>query len=197
MIADYFRKLNCVLNFSDMYRFWSAAVLVLFWGQAHAGHILKIHGNGFSFLITEPDGWVIDVESAAQIANFVMHEQGTTWRQATVMVFGRLMEKEKNENLQSFMKLDVDQFEENCPGFEVKDVPLNIPSEPKFLAKAYNCPGARREVTAFAEVDNLFAVFILTAKKKELIDKSLPAFSQMLSSFRWLGRTSWRTPRPR
>ena len=55
---------------------------------------LKIYGKGFSFFITEPDGWIIDARSAAQLANFVMYVDGSNWRETEVLAFGRLVERE-------------------------------------------------------------------------------------------------------
>ena len=71
-------------------------------GQLEAAKTLKIYGRSFSALVTEPEGWTIDVRSAIQIANLVMHKKGTSWREAEVVVFVRFIERAADENVGNY-----------------------------------------------------------------------------------------------
>lgn len=172
-----------------------AVVVVLALGsQLQAGRTLKILGAGFSFLITEPEGWTIDIRSAAQIANLVMYKTGTTWREADVVVFARFIERAKKETLTDFVQLDINQFKENCPSSEIKDLNLKAVKHEKFLTKAYNCQGGRNKIVAFTKLPKSFGVFVLSSKNDRAVSDALLPFEQMLSSFQWLGETEGRAP---
>lgn len=162
-------------------------------GPLQAGRALKIYGNGFAFLVTEPEGWTIDVESAAQIANLVMYESGKTWREAEVVVFVRFVDRTRNETLEEFVKLDGSEFEQTCPFYEAEEIRLELQGQPQqFVTKAYHCPGYKEQVVAFTELPGRFGVFLLSAKKKEAVSAGLEPFKELLSSFQWLGDTGWR-----
>lgn len=167
-------------------------LLLTVFTQLQGATLRRVYGHGFSFLIAEPEGWIVDNESAIQIANFVMYPQGMTWRQAEVIVLGRFVEKQKSETLQKFIEGEVDHIEENCPFLEIKDSTLELAGDYKFVVKSQNCPGQRHEVVAFTELPDYFGVFILSAKRKGLIEDALPPYREMLESLQWLGRTRWR-----
>lgn len=150
-----------------------------------ASKTLRLYGHGFSFVVAEPEGWVVDLESAAQIANFVLSRQGVNWREAETVIFARFVQKQRDEDLERFVKQDVDHFEENCPLFEIEDVKLKIDSPLKYSVKSYNCPGARHEIVAVTEVPSHFVVWILSARHKDSVSPDLPAFQELLSAFRW------------
>lgn len=169
-----------------------ASLFCCFLGTLQAGQTLRIFGNGFSFLVTEPEGWVIDVESAAQLANFVAHEKGKTWREAELVIFARFIDKAPQETLGNFVNLDVDRFEEACPFFEIRDLALQVSGAQKFQAREYTCPGYRSEVVAFTEVPGRFAVFVLSAKRREPLAAGLTPFQDLVSSFQWLDDPGWK-----
>ena len=158
--------------------------------QLQAGRTLKIFGRSFSFVVTEPAGWMIDVHSAAQIANLVMCKKGEMWREADVVVFARFIEKGREETLADFVKLDGKQFRTNCPSSEMRNLSLNLAKQPPYLTKAYGCPGGKTEVVAFTELPEFFGVFVLSSRNDTMSREALPDFEQLLSSFRWLGRTA-------
>ena len=151
-----------------------------------AGKKLRVHGNRFFFLIAEPAGWTVDLDSAVQIAHFVAYNQGTNWREADIVIFGRLMAKKNRETLEAFVKSDVRQFEERCPFYKIEDVQLEVKSTQRYLCKAYNCPGGRHEIVAVTEVPRFFAVFVLSSRQGEIPSHALPTFEEILTSFVWV-----------
>ncbi len=166
------------------------ALVLLWWilaGQLEAGRTLRIHTNTFSFLVTEPEGWIIDARSAVQIASLVMHKRGTTWREAEVVVFARFIEKAEGETLADFGKSHLDHLAERCPPLKIGDLTLKLAGKRKFLTKAYGCPEGRNEVVAFTELPGVFGVFILSSRDQSVIRSALGPFQEMLLSFRWLG----------
>lgn len=158
------------------------------------GRTLRIRGLDYSFLVTEPSGWTIDVGSAIQVANFVMHREGTQWREADVVAFSRFFPRNQDEDLENFLQSELAGQEVLCPKLEISDLRLELElnpetrKRPRVVAKLCACPGVKQEVVAFTEVPDYFVIFVLSARDEASISKALPIFQQLISSFRWLGR---------
>ncbi|MFQ5738433.1 MAG: hypothetical protein ACE5JX_05430 [Acidobacteriota bacterium] len=162
--------------------------------SVQGGNSIRISSYRFSFLINEPDEWVIDVRSAAQLANFVMYEKGTTWRNSPTVVFGRIVRRGEDETLIDFIEQSQAEFQGRCPLPKTRELDLGLEGAPTFLARSYICPGMRGEIVAITEVPHYFAMFSLAADKEQSLENSLKPFKEMLSGFRWLGRPSQRRP---
>ena len=158
------------------------------------GRTLRIRGLDYSFLVTEPAGWTIDVGSAIQVANFVMHPEGTHWREADVVAFSRFFPRTQDEDLENFLQSELAGQEVLCPKLEISDLHLDLElnaetrERPRVVAKSCVCPGGKQEVVAFTEVTDYFVIFVLSARDEASVSKALPTFRQLISSFRWLGR---------
>lgn len=158
------------------------------------GRTLRIRGMDYSFLVTEPAGWTIDVGSAIQVANFVMHPEGTQWREADVVAFSRFFPRNRDEDLEKFLQSELAGQEVLCPQLEISDLHLDLElspetrSRPRVVAKSCACPGGKQEVVAFTKVPDYFIIFVLSARAGASVSEALPIFQQLISSFRWLGR---------
>ena len=150
---------------------------------------LKIYGKGFSFFITEPDGWIIDARSAAQLANFVMYVDGSDWRETEVLAFGRLVERGPEESLQEFGELELIRFQQLCPEMKISDSGLELTGLRPVFAKSCGCPGGKQEIVVFSEAPGFFAIFVLSSNDGKALTRSLPPFQELVSSFRWSGKT--------
>ena len=157
------------------------------------GRTLRIRGLDYSFLVTEPSGWTIDVGSAIQVANFVMHPEGTHWRKADVVAFSRFFPRNPDEDLENFLQSELAGQEVLCPNLEISDLHLDLELDPetrkrpRVVAKSCACPGGKQEVVAFTEVTDYFVIFVLSARDEATVSRALPTFQQLISSFRWLG----------
>ncbi len=172
----------------------SIACLLISMPAVDGGRTLRIRGMDYSFLVTEPAGWTIDVGSAIQVANFVMHPEGTQWREADVVAFSRFFPRNQGEELENFLQSELAGQEVLCPKLSVSDLHLDLElnpetqTRPSVVAKSCDCPGGKQEVVAFTEVPDYFVIFVLSARDEASISKALPTFQQLISSFRWLGR---------
>ncbi len=150
------------------------------------GRTLRIRVGDLSFLVTEPQGWTIDRVSAAQLAHFIAHRQGVSWREAEAVVFGRVVEKQESQDLGSFLTLQLEQYQQGCPLFEEEQIPDESGDwDPRFTRHAFYCPGRKYEVVALTEFPTHFALFILSTSEREVIRSSLPAFRKLLASVHW------------
>ncbi len=179
------------------------AFLLVSMPALEGGRTLRIRGLDYSFLVTEPSGWTIDVGSAIQVANFVMHPEGTQWREADVVAFSRFFPRNQDEDLENFLQSELAGQEVLCPKLEISDLDLDLElnpetrERPRFVAKSCTCPGGKQEVVAFTEVTDYFVIFVLSARDEASVSQALPTFQQLISSFRWLGRPRSAVESPR
>ncbi len=162
-------------------------IFLLILGQpAWAGKTLHLRTSGFSFSVTEPEGWAIDFRSAAQVANFVMHRTGTTWRNADVIVLARFIRTPGNDSLHVLVEKESQELQRTCPLSDVEDVNWEIDGTQDFLIKTVYCTGLRHEIVAFTKVPGFFVTFILSSDQESRLRASVPPFQELLSSFLWV-----------
>ncbi len=163
------------------------ALAFLVWlPEATAGTSLRFNSVLYSFVIEQPDGWVVEVESVSQIANFVLHPAETHWRSAPVVIFGRFVPRAAGETLADFVKQDEQRFREGCTGARVTDVDWKADLERTFLLKSLTCVNRRKEIVAVTEVPSYFGVFILSGQQPREVDEASGSFQVLLGGFEWI-----------
>lgn len=153
------------------------------------GNTVRITSPYFSFLISEPDEWTLDLQSASQIAHFVLTPKGVTWRTSDLVIFGRFVRAESSDTLESFLQADKEKFAEGCKSPQVHDLDWDLEGAHPFQVRSYVCPGTQDEIVAVAQVPRYFAVFILSAQLGGNVSDGKEAFKEVLNGFRWLGRS--------
>ncbi len=166
-----------------------AGVVLLVVATAAGGNVVRITSPYFSFLISEPEDWTLDLESAAQIAQFVLTPEGRNWRDSDLVIFGRFVPAGPSETMESFLKADSDQFAQGCKTGKVRDLKWDLDGAQEFQVRSYICPGTQDDVVAVTQLPRFFAVFILSAQLGGDIADGQEPFKEVLSGFRWLGRT--------
>lgn len=150
-----------------------------------AGSTLRFSSPSFSFEIFQPVDWIIDTQSAAQIAHFVMHRKEADWRQSRAVVYGRFVTRSSGETKEDFVKEDEKRFETQCVLGEVRAPTLGDEIESRYLLRSYDC-GSQRQLVAVARVPRYFAVFVLAAQHPADLKASLDPFRRMLHGFKWI-----------
>ncbi len=164
---------------------WLALWLMLGGGEGEApeGRLLQLHGRGFSFEVLEPEGWLLDTESAPQIANFIFHPRGVNWRRADAVIYARFTPRRSEERLEAFLEENRRHFYATCPGgTESRAVALDTGS---FQVFRFECTGSRTELVAFAEFPGYFVIFALTGRDAQSIAPGEVPLRGILRSFRW------------
>lgn len=158
--------------------------------QAFAGRPVRLSSPGFSVVVSEPEGWVLDVSSAAQVSHVVLYEKGKNWREAEVVIFGRFISRSPDESRDDFVESEEEKFNRQCAFGDISREDLDLQSAHDFLVKFYDCPGFQSEIVAVAEVPSFFVVFTLTAQT--LVDPrtAVEPFKEVLNEFRWIPRES-------
>jgi hypothetical protein len=175
---------------------WLAVWLILGGGEGEAaeGRLLQLHGRGFSFEVLEPEGWVLDTESAPQIANFIFHPQGVNWRRADAVIYARFTPRHPDERLASFLEENRRHFYSTCPGGSDSRVEA-LGADP-FEVFRFDCAGSRTEFVAFAEFPGYFVIFALSGRDAAAVAPGESPLRAILQSFRWttLPRDLFRRP---
>ncbi len=153
---------------------------------ALAGASLRFNSPLYSFVIGQPEGWIVDARSVSQIANFVVHPAETSWRTAPVVMFGRFVPRSEGETLADFVKQDEDRFKSGCTSPQVKNLNWGLDLERTFLFKSFVCFSQRKEIVAITEVPSYFGIFILSGREASAVDEAAPSFNALLEGFRWI-----------
>ena len=162
--------------------FFALLLAALAYGQSD--QIRRYRGNGFTFQLIEPQGWVIDPRFP-QIAQFVMYERGQSWRNADSVVYVSLVPRESDETLEDFVEDSVQNFKDSCPLFDVSELDLKLKGRHRFMSKAYECTGTRYELASVTAVDQFFVLFVLSARDPLWLEKGREPYKRVLSSFAW------------
>ena len=150
------------------------------------GRMVQMYGRGFSFQVAEPAGWTLDTRAAPQIANFIFHRAGESWRQSDAFILARFVKKQPDDTLKSFVEKNLDKFVLACPsGKESDDSVEGLGRIDPFRIQLYDCPGVRREIVATGEFEHYFVVFVLSSERGQRVEAAVPAFREILSSFHW------------
>lgn len=163
-------------------------ILLVGWGSLTGGNTIRIGGKGFTFSIIEPNGWKIDFGAASQIANFVMHPAGSSWRGSPVVAFGRFTPRGSQETLESFVEKDAEELQKTCPFYEIRDLDLELTGSRKFLVREHSCPSVRDEIVAVTRVPGFFVTFVLSSDQRDSLQSAVLPFREMLSSFEWVSQ---------
>ncbi len=152
------------------------------------GNTVRLNGRYFTVLLTEPDGWMLDTRSAAQLAHFVIYPRGKTWRHADAVIFGRFVPREENETAEDFLRDEEDRFQLDCPGVEIRKRELDVESPYPLVVNSFHCHSSRSELVAVVTVPQSFVVFLLGANQEKTLDAHFAVFKEVVEGLRWLPR---------
>src|SRR5215211_6146767 len=68
-------------------------------------------GRSYSFVLKEPAGWIIDVQTARpQHLEAVLYRKGSSWKDAVAVMYARVIYKDTEETVESVISDDVTDF---------------------------------------------------------------------------------------
>ena len=91
--------------------------------KADDGSIL--FGRHYSFILTEPPGWIIDSKTAkSQDLQAVLYREGSSWKDAVVVMYARVIYKDETQGtVQKVISNDVADFLKLSKESKVSDSP--------------------------------------------------------------------------
>jgi hypothetical protein len=150
-----------------------------------------IYGKNHSFMLTAPEGWIIDNKSGIPNGlHAVFYPKGSSWSKATAMMYANTASKKVagNETIGKVIEYDISQFKKKSPDLAVKDAePLPISKGKKAIIKYFSGDNFNNhEAIAYIDENKVVVIIVLSSRSKEEFENSLPAFKELLNSYQFL-----------
>lgn len=148
-------------------------------------HGMIVYGEGFSFIVTEPEGWDANTGQAAQQmgVNIVFFPRKRESRKRHINIRVRL-NKQEFTNPQQDMDADIAEYRKRYPRTRFEDLPLKHPKY-RTAAKLFFTPREFYEYVAYANTGEHMSLAFSVALSKELepaTPDELAAYKKVLES---------------
>jgi hypothetical protein len=156
-------------------------------GFAQKKDALFIYGNGFSFWVIEPEGWLCHTEDAFRYtmnAYFCLGEKKINKSPAIMHITVR---DKGGETIQQGLAFDMENYKKHSKKIEFLESPLDALAY-EFAAKTYLINDKTTDYVCFVDPDKkspLYLVFVLHGPKEES-PKYEKDFLSLVKSFIWL-----------
>jgi hypothetical protein len=159
-------------------------------GGEHAGGI--VYGKDHAFNVQAPQGWVLDNQSGvAQGLHAVFYPKGSSWEGSPVIMYAQVVGKRDagSDTLEKVIRNDISYFRERSKNLNVTDAgQLPTAEDGKtaavryFTGDAYN----NHEAIAYNDGTTVVVLLILSSKTQKGFEESLPAFRELVKSYRFI-----------
>lgn len=149
-----------------------------------------VYGADHSFVITAPDGWVLDNTSGQpQGLHAVFYREGETWRGASVVMYANTASKriDGQRTLKELVDYDVDQFRRKSPRLLV--APARSIAVNGRTAEVLTFEGdqyGNYEAVAYIDEQYTVVMLVLTSRTKAEYDRAYPDFEKLVASYQFL-----------
>jgi hypothetical protein len=158
--------------------------------QQNAAIIYSDHGG---FMVSVPKGWVLDRATGQKMGTCcVLYPQGSTWDQASSVIYPNIAEKQPGQTLQQLMSSDLDGFKQRFPNMNVTEA-KDLPAGDSQLAKVrffYGVNQGSYELVAYVDEPQVVALLVLSSRSKQALGEALPAFREVLKSYVYMDMTT-------
>lgn len=150
-----------------------------------------IYGNNHSFMLTAPNGWVLDNKSGVPNGlHAVLYPVGSSWTNATAVMYANTVDKSVsgNETLDKVIEHDVDTFKKRSQNLALKEGDFLSTSSQNKKATAKHFSGDlynNYEAVAYIDENKVVVIIVLSAKNRDAYEKSLPSFKELVGSYQF------------
>jgi hypothetical protein len=150
-----------------------------------------IVGEGHLFTVEAPRGWAIQgkTEGTNGLAT-VFYPKGSTFADAEAVMYVNTAKRENQEKLDDFIARDLAELRKGSPNAKAeKRKPLDTAEGRR--AEVWAIAGdqwGNRESIAFLAEDTVFVTLVLTARTADAYKASLPAFGQLVKSYKFISK---------
>ena len=150
-----------------------------------------VYGDKHIFTIETPTGWINDKESAEKIGLvcfFYAIEDKDKAKKSYMYAFG-IDKLNADENLDGFIKGDLEKFREKYPGFTFEKIPVEFTGGLRngVLYSFSELTDRFKEEVLYGETDDSFLIFSFAAMTFEDFEKYQPVFDEFISTFNYRG----------
>jgi hypothetical protein len=155
---------------------------------------------GYCFTMTAPKGWILDNETVKDASVCaVFYPVGGSWgASATVMYINTRPKTNDAHGIDDVVKADIDDMHAHgSPGSKaakIGEVKLRDGRVAEIYEYTGDAWGNFERTALIAEAKGINAV-VLSARSQKAMEAALPAFGQLVASYRFMVRSSWRSSR--
>lgn len=145
--------------------------------------------EGVVFGLTPPQGWLLDAESG--IGNgvpVVFYPEGSSWETAKVVMYANVTVKHDGETVDSLVRQDMARFKNDDNSVVISDMqPIAIGKKQAMVKSFYGKSPENYEAVAYIDEKQHVVFLVLSAKSMHMFESSLPQFSNLVSSYFYMG----------
>ena len=147
-----------------------------------------IYGSDIAFVLTAPEGWILDNTSAVNQGFFaVFYREGEAWKDAETVMYANIASYQNTPDttLDLLISYDIGNFKNRYPDIDITDtqdikIRANLNAKVKYLSgKSYG----NYEAMAYIDETKAGVIIVLSSRTKEGFDKSLIAFENLVKSY--------------
>jgi hypothetical protein len=142
-----------------------------------------LYGQGWAVMLGAPDGWIVECRGPnTGDVEVAVYPKGSTWADATSVMYVNSSAVEKNQTLEQFAAQEVKHFQEQQPTVVVTEAPA-LATHDKKRALVRHFTGDKwgnREAVAYVDGRATWLVVVLSARTDEDFKKSTPAFEKLI-----------------
>lgn len=146
----------------------------------------RVKGDGYSFYITAPMGWVLDLEAGKLLdSDAVLYPKGTRYDDAPSVLYASAAQRDKGKNLAELIQLDFNGTKSQNPRLAMEKGPtlyslLQKPAQVRF----YNgFKDGHWEADAYLEEEDVIVTFVLSSSDEKIFHEDLPALQVLVASY--------------
>jgi hypothetical protein len=160
---------------------------VLLWALALPLRAEWIEGDGYSYSLDAPIGWILDKSMAAQAeADLVLYPQGSSYYKADSIITLSSYEYSGNvKTLQDLIQKDEKEGKTSEPKMVVQKGPIlltkQLHSAPLYFYSKLKGGGC--EAVVYVEQDSRVILFVLSCPNLQVLHEDLPALKEAVGSY--------------
>jgi hypothetical protein len=152
-----------------------------------------IQGDGYSFFLSAPVGWVLDRTMAEDAeADVVLYPQGTTYQSAaSVLTVSAAFKGDGFKDLADLMQQDAEDSRQQNPLFTLQKGPL-LQTHLQKRALLFFYLGLKdggSEAVAYLEERDRVMIFMLSSSSEQILHEDLPALQETVESYESTGES--------
>ncbi len=153
----------------------------------------SVRGEGYSFFLDAPAGWVLDKSMASDAeADAVLYPQGTTYQNAPSVLYVSVAVKGDGfKDLKDLLGQDEDSARQQNPKFHVQNGVV-LQTRLKKSASLYLFLGFKdgtAQAVAYVEEADVVVAFTLSSSNEQILREDLPALQETVDSYEFIGKT--------
>jgi hypothetical protein len=145
------------------------------------------YGKDHAYFLTAPSGWILDTESGASQGIFAtFYPKGSDW-DGPVVMYSNAAGRE-GLSPEAAVNRDVQSLRDKSPKLKVSDAEaLETKDKKPVLVRYFTGDNhGNYEAAAYVMEKNIVANLVLTARNQAQFDSALPAFRNLVTSYRFL-----------